>query len=450
MSPETARHLLNQAFLQLSTPRDAEEALLHFDRLLPRGLDHAYTANLTPLFRAAVRADYQQLLFGPEFRRGLGPDQDFKDYNNTLPTDSVIQLLFPDATPQWQQALAHHVQLGHFDHNDLLFGWASLPPDQQTAPELEGFIKYLLEHPHVRAAGLLPLPDLQLPGVAIEVQEWLIGIYVAAFSRAPDYAGLHYWAQAYAQLSATGLGHPEIMRLLSRDLSWSAEQNQEHGTQLNEVEFVHYYYQQVLGREPDSLGGEYWLQALSTGALPRSEFIAVFLNSALLSPGDGGTVKARIAVAAVATALDQQAPGQVDLAAALHTVFNPASALAAIEQLHASIVLPEPVQAAAEATIASHQPHPELADAILSYPSDFHKAGQGHAHDVGGYDGLGPDSNKLGDHDIYGYELNDENMEADDIYGSPTFPYNEADSDTLNMQAAPAPLASPSCLDPGF
>ncbi len=100
-------------------------------------------------------------------------------------------------------------------------------------------------------------------------------LYVATFNRAPDDEGLTFWesqfttnsSAAIQQLAAGFASHPAFTQLYPP-------------TQPN-LNFVEAIYINVLGAPGDAGGIAFWTQALTSGALTRSQFLAAFVESAL-------------------------------------------------------------------------------------------------------------------------------------------------------------------------
>ncbi len=96
-------------------------------------------------------------------------------------------------------------------------------------------------------------------------------LYKAAFDRTPDLAGLGYWIHKMGQ----GVSLLEV----SNSFINSAEFNLTYGN-VDTRGFVQLLYQNVLDREPDTGGYEYWNNVLNTGALDRAGVLAKFSESA--------------------------------------------------------------------------------------------------------------------------------------------------------------------------
>ena len=98
----------------------------------------------------------------------------------------------------------------------------------------------------------------------------VLRLYDAAFDRAPDPTGLHFWTGA---LTSGQNELPVAALFLS-----STEFQVKFGSPDNQT-FVQELYQNVLGRAGDTVGLAYWTQTLGTGALTRAGLLVSFAES---------------------------------------------------------------------------------------------------------------------------------------------------------------------------
>jgi hypothetical protein len=96
-------------------------------------------------------------------------------------------------------------------------------------------------------------------------------LYGAAFDRVPDASGLNYWIQQ-RQRGVT----LERMALM---LSASAEFKKLYGT-TGDRAFVEQVYRNVLDREPEAKGIDYWVDQLARGLMTRGRVLVGFSESA--------------------------------------------------------------------------------------------------------------------------------------------------------------------------
>ncbi|MBU4610300.1 DUF4214 domain-containing protein [Achromobacter sp. GG226] len=252
------------------------------------------------------------------------------DLANSVKPSELIAYFYPNASTADSAALVTALSTGTITSIDFLTGW--LPARIESAsPSAADVLEAIFD------AGLgtpmLPDIDLALPGVTDAQTEFLIGIYVAAFDRAPEHTGLAYWANDLATLLANGMSEPDAMKQMAKAMYVAGAENGENGTSLDHAAYVRFVYDTVLGREPDVGGATYWTEQLQAGA-DRSTFIAPFLTSALAAAGDSSYVSARIAVAEYAAQAHVSGPGKsVDLVKVLSEVSTTGDAYLAIQAL---------------------------------------------------------------------------------------------------------------------
>ncbi|MEM6938772.1 MAG: DUF4214 domain-containing protein [Pseudomonadota bacterium] len=109
--------------------------------------------------------------------------------------------------------------------------------------------------------------------------ESFIELYIAYFNRAPDAVGLNFWGTAFA----TGTTLPEIAALfIDQD-----ETRALYPEDLNNEAFLSAVYNNVLGREGDQAGFDFWLGVLNdaSSGVGRDQFILEVLKGARADPG---------------------------------------------------------------------------------------------------------------------------------------------------------------------
>jgi hypothetical protein len=97
-------------------------------------------------------------------------------------------------------------------------------------------------------------------------------LYKAYFLRNADQSGLNYWVPKYRS-----------GELCLTDISEYFAQSQEFRStygQLDNPNFVRRVYLNVMGREPDSEGYNYWAQKLTYGGMRRGTMMVGFSESA--------------------------------------------------------------------------------------------------------------------------------------------------------------------------
>jgi hypothetical protein len=98
-------------------------------------------------------------------------------------------------------------------------------------------------------------------------------LYNAAFKRLPDSDGLKYWISKYTS------GENDDRAVASSFLI-SDEFKERYGENVSDSTYVNNLYKNVLGRDADTGGLNYWLGQLNTGAETRHEVLLGFSESA--------------------------------------------------------------------------------------------------------------------------------------------------------------------------
>ncbi len=153
-------------------------------------------------------------------------------------------------------------------------------------------------------------------------------LYVSYFGRPADYYGLQNFSAALdkmgapktfadlqAAVQADKAGTTELSKLVN-SFNSSAESVALYGndsTQIGIGKFVNAIYQNVLGRDADKAGFDFWVNAITTGVLTKANAAAAITQAAMTNTSDQGkldalTVSNKLAVAtAFTTALDTPA-----------------------------------------------------------------------------------------------------------------------------------------------
>ena len=102
-------------------------------------------------------------------------------------------------------------------------------------------------------------------------------LYVAYFNRAPDATGLLFWGSQLAD----GMSMIDI----ARQFYTSSETNLLYDGIENAGDFVTAVYSNVLGRDPDTDGLEYWVNALDSETVDQASFILSMIDGAKAATG---------------------------------------------------------------------------------------------------------------------------------------------------------------------
>ena len=98
-------------------------------------------------------------------------------------------------------------------------------------------------------------------------------VYNAAFNRFPDSDGLEYW------IEKNGSGE-NTERQVAESFLGSIEFKEKYGENISNEQYVKTLYQNILDREADTEGYNYWVGQLNNGVEDRSELLLGFAESA--------------------------------------------------------------------------------------------------------------------------------------------------------------------------
>lgn len=124
-----------------------------------------------------------------------------------------------------------------------------------------------------------------------EIQADVAAVFLSYFERAPEFEAMQWYAQVYENLLAAQGDNPAAVENAFKEL---AAQIYSDGVANNEVPagptvsnewYVNYLYQNVLGREPDPEGFEYWVAQLDDGSIERPELVGILIAAAMNSEG---------------------------------------------------------------------------------------------------------------------------------------------------------------------
>jgi len=107
----------------------------------------------------------------------------------------------------------------------------------------------------------------------VELEDKIIGLYIFYFNRAPDWEGFNYWKN-----KAENEGY-YVLKKISKEFS-------EHKvfislySEMSNLEFVKAIYKNVLGKDGDRDGIDYWTAELDSG-VSRSDMVSNFVDASL-------------------------------------------------------------------------------------------------------------------------------------------------------------------------
>ena len=112
----------------------------------------------------------------------------------------------------------------------------------------------------------------QVDGLATPSGE-MFRLYNAAFARFPDADGLKYWINEFSSGRNT-------RRVVAQSFLGSKEFAERYGTNVTNEKYVETLYTNVLGRNSDIEGYNYWVGNLNNGIETRYEALLGFAESA--------------------------------------------------------------------------------------------------------------------------------------------------------------------------
>ena len=104
------------------------------------------------------------------------------------------------------------------------------------------------------------------------IMHYLTQIYNASFKRLPDPDGLRYWISNFSS------GKDDERAVASSFLA-SAEFKERYGEDVSNESYVNTLYINVLGRDYDQAGYNYWLGNLNNGVETKYELLLGFSES---------------------------------------------------------------------------------------------------------------------------------------------------------------------------
>lgn len=329
MNAAQARQNISYAFdtYMPSFADDKAGVLRGFDELLPlKGFEYAYETCMNS-FIYLMGSNAGKF---PGFIPTLADAASNNSYISKLPAELLVNVLYPNASADIKVAITNQINTGGLSRTDFTTGL--IAAEQKTpAPSIDQIKQNI---PHFDGSGL-PSASLSFSGITSDQADFLVGVYVASFSRAPDFAGLNYWAHDLAALSSKGASNTAAIQEITATMYTAGSQNGEKGSSMSNSAYVDYLYNNVLGRGPDAAGQSWWVNDLNNGS-PRDNFLATYLQAALEHQSDATYVQARISVAKYAAQLNRDG-GSVDLSGVLSGVTNASNALTKIEALQASM-----------------------------------------------------------------------------------------------------------------
>ncbi|OSQ52515.1 DUF4214 domain-containing protein [Marivita geojedonensis] len=143
-----------------------------------------------------------------------------------------------------------------------------------------GDLTYLVSVENLQTQGNVVLELDKHDGIGLISAEnltTLTELYIAYFNRAADALGLSFWATAFQK---NGFSFEEIA-----DLFFTQPETVALYSDVSDGEFVNAVYNNVLGRNPDQAGFDFWTGQLAAGNVTESGFILDLLAGARAATG---------------------------------------------------------------------------------------------------------------------------------------------------------------------
>ena len=162
-----------------------------------------------------------------------------------------------------------------FDYNFINIGngvYGIRPDSAETIDSLTGISNIQFDDKKLNITTDIKATFDQVTGLNTDSGE-MFRLYNAAFARFPDADGLKYWIDEFSSGRNT-------RRVVAQSFLGSAEFTQKYGSDVSDETYVNNLYKNVLGRDADTEGLNYWVGNLSNGIETRYEALLGFAESA--------------------------------------------------------------------------------------------------------------------------------------------------------------------------
>ena len=132
-------------------------------------------------------------------------------------------------------------------------------------------VRVFLNEAPIRAPDLMAVAAAQAAKTETKVDDQLVRLYDAVFDRAPDTSGLSYWTAEMAQGST--------LPVVADKFIDSPEFRTLYGANPTNQQFVTLLYNNVLDRDPDTNGLNWWTDQLNSGTYNRTSALLGFSES---------------------------------------------------------------------------------------------------------------------------------------------------------------------------
>lgn len=123
-------------------------------------------------------------------------------------------------------------------------------------------------------------------------------LYIAAFDRVPDSAGLDFWVNTY-------MAGTDTLSTISQKFTSSTEYQTAYPSYLTTAEYVERIYVNVFNRASDATGKAFWVDAITTGKLTNGTLLKAMVDAAGTNGSNDGLMLANQASFGVWAAVNQ-------------------------------------------------------------------------------------------------------------------------------------------------
>lgn len=248
-----------------------------------KGIDAAYSWIFGQIMQAAS-AETKSPFPMSTIDYGATPEK----YIEQLPVDKLVHFLYPNASASDAQSAISLINNGELSPVGFTLG-VSVAHAASSTLTLSAITAGA-----AKAAITDNFTYLDIPTLTDSQQNFLVSMYIGAFGRAPEYDGIMFWAgdlnkaiQADAQ---------SAFKVIGSNMYDAGARNNEGGTSLPNADYINYAYNNVLGRNADTDGYNFWLGELNSGKVVRGDFITTFIGGVTPGQRDGNFLDARLKV----------------------------------------------------------------------------------------------------------------------------------------------------------
>lgn len=248
---------------------------------------------------------------------------------NTIPHHLVLDYFYPAASAEDRSALLAQLESGAISNRDFVHAWPFVAREH-ARPGVAQVLEAVMDN--TASVPALPYADLDMSGLSDLDLDFLISLYMASFGRAPEYAGLFWWAGEVRQMIDAGTSHADMTREIGMRMYDAGTAHGETGTGMVDVDYVNQVYLHVLGRQAEEAGRHFWADQLDQG-MARGEFVAAFLAATRNEDRDYLDVRIQVARHVAQEHVSGPDMPAFDLGGVLDAVGNATQAYVAIQEI---------------------------------------------------------------------------------------------------------------------